>query len=815
MSNWFKNLLNSGVVDGLALQQKDELKVINSLAVHCFFANIGITALFVIVLPEFLSFSLFMSFLTSIAFPATVIANRRKSYLLAKYIFSFSLTLIIIMSSAYFGLQSNFQFLLVVLFFGLIFINKSNSQENLIMLFIVILMSSASLLFLYVKNEPFVEIPHLQVRMLELLVFCTVIIAVVIVALINYSYFHFRRIVPKGRLDKLDEEASMFRAVSDNIIGGMFRSTPRDGLVYANRDFLRLFAFETMDVAMEKKPDGVYAYPEERERMLLMLRNHGHIEQQRIYYKRADGTFFWGSLTARLTFENGKTHIDGTIVDISDAVEKENELLERDKQLEEAQSLARLGSWQIDLRSYSVEWSNEMYSIFGYGKHEAVPGLRDFLAILEVEQLDEALSGLIEMAADSMGPHTYSSWITTRKGEAKYVRSIFHFESDQEGVSKLNGTVQDITEQRLMQDRLIETKEFYERILDSAPIEIVILDSEMRFTFFNDKAVSDLAMKKWLLGKTDADYCDFRKIDPELANNRMRHYQAAMNKRSLVTWEEQMMNRNGEIEHVARNVFPLISENSSPTHLISFGFSVTKMRKAQAVLEHRNDELQKLNEELDRFVYSVSHDLRAPIASVLGLINIGVDVKTNIEAQEVFAMQRDALERLDSYIKDVIDHSRNKRLEVVAETVIIRSVFEEVIDGLRFLPSLEKVRIGMDIPSDLVLINDPVRFKVALNNLLSNAIRYSDLKKDAPFVRIHAEAYDGGVSIKVEDNGIGIRKEYQEKVWDMFFRGTAKSGGSGLGLYILKETIDKMGGSISLESEEKVGSTFSMKVPNR
>ena len=632
--------------------------------------------------------------------------------------------------------------------------------------------------------------------------------------MINYANQRSRSIYDKDKLKVLGTQASMFRAVSENIIGGMFRSTPDSGLIYANKDFLRIFGFDSMEEALTFDPVSVYAYPDERKQMLKNLQRQGVIEQQRILFKRKDGNVFWGSLTVTLTLEGGSTYIDGTIVDITQAIEEEQMMIERDEQLLEAQRLARLGSWQINHSTREVQWSDEMFSIFDRDQDIGAPGIQEFLGRFEDLQPNEALSNVYDMARQSSGPHSYETWITTEEGLRKYIRSIFYFDTGPDGLSKSWGTVQDVTDQKLMEDRLIETKEFYERILDRAPIEMAILDVDFRYIFVNKQAIKDDAVRRWIIGKTDHQYCEFRGLEQAFADRRRSRYAEAAESGRAIFWEEEMTDRAGVKNYIMRSTVPLLREDRSIANYVAFGFNVSRMREAQIVLQHRNEELQKLNAELDRFVYSISHDLRAPIASVLGLINIGEDAETAEEVKEIFNMQRDALERLDSYIREVIDYSRNQRLGVTPESVSIFELCESIVSGLRFLPSLERIDLQLDVPQGLTVMTDSLRLKVALNNLVSNAIRYSDIDKPDPFVRIHAHGHHNGVVIEVEDNGIGIRKEYLEKVWDMFFRGTSKSGGSGLGLYILKEMIQKVGGTVELESEQGVGSTFTMTIPN-
>lgn len=232
------------------------------------------------------------------------------------------------------------------------------------------------------------------------------------------------------------------------------------------------------------------------------------------------------------------------------------------------------------------------------------------------------------------------------------------------------------------------------------------------------------------------------------------------------------------------------------------------------LIQTQKEQLQKANNELDRFVYSTSHDLRAPLSSLVGLINITRTAKPE-EAKLYLNLMDDRIRSMDQFIKDITDYSRNNRQEVVCQDVPLRKLVEEVWDTLRFIPGAERIELAMQVPVEAIVKSDPSRLKIILSNLLSNAIRYHDLGKATPFIRLSARLSEQAFCFTVEDNGQGIDPQYQRKIFDMFFRAHEKSKGSGLGLYIVKETIDKLAGTISVESTPGKGSSFTVQLPLR
>jgi len=230
-------------------------------------------------------------------------------------------------------------------------------------------------------------------------------------------------------------------------------------------------------------------------------------------------------------------------------------------------------------------------------------------------------------------------------------------------------------------------------------------------------------------------------------------------------------------------------------------------------LTQANKQLEKLNEELDRFVYSTSHDLRSPLLSVLGLLKLSENGVGEKETKQYHAMMRQRLSSLDKFIHDITDYSRNNRLQIVSEDVNLACLSNEIWESHRYSSDAQNIEFVNELPKDLVVTNDGTRLFIVLSNLISNAIRYHDNRKEEKFIRIYHRATNSSFSLHVEDNGQGIASEYQAKIFGMFFRANETSNGSGLGLYIVKETLAKLSCSIQLTSTLNQGSTFSIYMP--
>lgn len=239
---------------------------------------------------------------------------------------------------------------------------------------------------------------------------------------------------------------------------------------------------------------------------------------------------------------------------------------------------------------------------------------------------------------------------------------------------------------------------------------------------------------------------------------------------------------------------------------------INTRKEAEEKLQKSNQELSKRNTELDNFVYSVSHDLRAPIASVLGLINLAKK-DNDVEMKNIYLdkINNSALQQ-DNFIREILDQSRNSRLDVKKEEILFEPLIDETFNQLKFATSTgQSVERIVSINQKSPFISDRWRIKVILNNIISNAIRYRNGKD--PVIKVNVDIDDHKVKLEVEDNGKGIAKEHLDKVYRMFYRATDDGAGSGLGLYIVKEAIDKLNGSIRIESEVGKGTTVKLEIP--
>jgi len=270
-----------------------------------------------------------------------------------------------------------------------------------------------------------------------------------------------------------------------------------------------------------------------------------------------------------------------------------------------------------------------------------------------------------------------------------------------------------------------------------------------------------------------------------------------------------------------RNEVLLLQLNSSNKILESKVSERTSiLEKQKEVLEQnnihikqQNEELIKLNKELDNFVYSVSHDLKAPLASMLGLIDLSRDEEDLDTLKHYHEMMERSLSRQKEFISEILDYSRNARLDLKEEPIDFKNLLDKTMEQFQFIDQWNQIEKVIDIDQQDEFKSDQQRISIILNNLISNALKYSTVANNLPKVQITIRANKKQADFTISDNGCGIPEDKIDKIFDMFYRADDHKSGSGLGLYIVNETLTKLNASIKVDSVYGDGTTVYVTVP--
>jgi len=231
-------------------------------------------------------------------------------------------------------------------------------------------------------------------------------------------------------------------------------------------------------------------------------------------------------------------------------------------------------------------------------------------------------------------------------------------------------------------------------------------------------------------------------------------------------------------------------------------------------LESKIEELEKTNDELSRFIYSASHDLRSPLMSVLGIINLSKLDQTVVDPNGYMKMIETSILRLDGFIQKIIEYYKNAKLQPDYEKIDFTALIEDCIELSR--RQNNNVEFDVEVDQQGEFYGDLFRISIILNNLISNAIKYQNPDNEEPIVRLNAVTDRYKAVISIEDNGVGIISDHLNNIFKMFFRTKNNNKpGTGIGLYIVKEALTRIGGNITVSSVYGQGTKFVITIPSQ
>ncbi len=223
-------------------------------------------------------------------------------------------------------------------------------------------------------------------------------------------------------------------------------------------------------------------------------------------------------------------------------------------------------------------------------------------------------------------------------------------------------------------------------------------------------------------------------------------------------------------------------------------------------------ELEKTNDELNRFVYSTSHDLRSPLASVMGILNLAQMEGSVQDPNGYMGMIETCVHKMDTFIQKIIEYYKSIRVEDDMSNINFSELLGESILMFKMQkPNLEYV---VHVDQEVEFVNDAFRMSVIIDNLISNAIKYQKPEEQNQRVEVTVHTTPEKAVIKIEDNGVGILDTHLNNIFKMFFRSNNAVNGLGIGLYIVKEALTRIGGEISVQSEFGKGTAFYLEIPN-
>jgi PAS domain S-box-containing protein len=395
----------------------------------------------------------------------------------------------------------------------------------------------------------------------------------------------------------------------------------------------------------------------------------------------------------------------------------------------------------------------------------------------------------------------------------------------------------DIKTERLLQqnkyikkalEKLTNTQEMMRAIAEAVPTALQVFDVyNQKYIFNNEKLASMLGYQADEFEQLFSDPI-FENIHPTQREGIIEARYGILNK-PRVSGEFMLKHKDNSYKWFSANVISLKNHQNKPYAIVTMLFDINdrinhentlkninqSLRENQHSLERTLSELSDRNFELDQLVYKISHDLRSPLSSILGLVSI-YKIEEEAEKRDHYvSLIENRINKLDGFVKDMLNYAKANRSEVIAEEIDFELLINECLEDLAYIESASKIKVTFNINSShSVFKSDLLRIRIILNNIISNAYKYYNPHSKKPYLKIDIQIEKEKVFIKIKDNGIGISEEYISKIFDMFFRATNRSDGAGLGMYIVKQSIDKLHGKIEIISTIDKGSLFKIELPN-
>lgn len=370
-----------------------------------------------------------------------------------------------------------------------------------------------------------------------------------------------------------------------------------------------------------------------------------------------------------------------------------------------------------------------------------------------------------------------------------------------EGEPAVQVIVKDVTERKEAEASIRKAETLFSQLFQNSPMAIVMLSERGTVVKIN-RGFEE--MFGYTLGELEGKELN-QFIVPEGLESEGNDLDTLIGSYQVIRIETTRIQRSGKPLSVIIYGVP-VHLNETTIGIFGVYVDITDRKKVE-------EELKVRNTELDNFVYKVSHDLRAPLSSILGLVNLANLQGNEDNLRDYIPLVGQKVKTLDHFISDVLSHSKNLKLDVKTDLIDLRKIIDLTFKDLGYLTGVEEIRKKI-LVSGVDFYSDQWRIGEIFRNLISNAIKYRKLDHPTPTIEISANSTPEATEIIFKDNGIGIPPENMGRIFEMFYRASEQSEGSGLGLYIVKNAIDKLEGVVLVESEFGQGTTFKITLPN-
>ncbi|TGM81756.1 PAS domain S-box protein [Leptospira mtsangambouensis] len=620
-------------------------------------------------------------------------------------------------------------------------------------------------------------------------------------------------------LQSAELSRDLFSSSFQNSSIGMKIENPHGELIEVNPIFCQWLGYPAEELKTKSISDITHPEDLELELSYLEKLNRGSIQSFQIKkrYITKDKRLIWAVLNKSIIRDHlgNPVYYLSQILDISESLQAETDLQNVSRLLDQVAGLAKIGGWDLDLRTNKASWTNvtkKIHEVPDDYNPSVEGGIQFFQSEESNRKISEAVSSLLAEGKE----YDLELEMVTAKGNHTWIRTIGRAEYENGKIIKIYGIIQDINERKKWEMALAAQTAILWSFVEHAPAAVAMLDQEMRYVALSQRWIEDYKIpltKEEIIGKSH--YEIFPNIGQEWKDIHSRGLRGEILKRDEDVWRPPGWGKDQVIQWEIR---PWKQLGGGIGGILMFTRDITEAYETKLELKAAKEFAEKAYSAKSEFLANMSHEIRTPLNGIIGYSDLLAETLENSSYNEYAQIVKQSANALLNIVNDILDFSKAEagKLQLAEEPNNLKKMVLEAIKIVNIQAMMKGLDIQFHIDDKIpqVLMFDSNRLRQVILNLLGNAIKFTETGFVECNVKIVEESNSDLVKLRisVKDTGIGIAEDSQEKIFDSFtqedFSTTRKFGGTGLGLAICKQLLTLMQSDLKLKSKLNQGSEF-------